>query len=143
LDSKLYQLIWNPLLTNYTHELMTAKQNTDNRHLKCLTLEESKYKWKSEKLLTLALKSFWLIYKSSNFSKYYKTPKYYNEGPRKLIILHTRLRHQCSSLNADLSKIHLIIILNLIAVGQQVIPTYMKSSPYKLCTWINDSKTKL
>jgi hypothetical protein len=37
-----------------------------------LTLEESKkYKWKSEKLLTLALKSFWLIYKSSNFSKYF------------------------------------------------------------------------
>ena len=77
MDSKLYQLIWNPLLTNYTHELMTAKQNTDNRHLKFLTLEESKYKWKSEKvkksekLLTLALKSFWLIYKSSNFSKYF------------------------------------------------------------------------
>jgi hypothetical protein len=37
-----------------------------------LTLEESKkYKWKSEKFLTLALKSFWLIYKSSNFSKYF------------------------------------------------------------------------
>jgi hypothetical protein len=48
LDSKLYQLIWNPLLTNYTHELMTAKQNTDNRYLKCLTLEESKYKWKQQ-----------------------------------------------------------------------------------------------
>ena len=38
----------------------------------------------------------------------YKPPKYYNEGPRKLSILHTRLRHQCSSLNADLSKIHKI-----------------------------------
>ena len=38
----------------------------------------------------------------------YKTPKYYNEGPRKLNILHTRLRHQCSSLNADLSRIHII-----------------------------------
>ena len=37
----------------------------------------------------------------------YKTPKYYNEGPRKLSILHTRLRQQCSSLNADLSKIHI------------------------------------
>ena len=42
-----------------------------------MTLEENKkYKWKSEKwkskkLLTLALKSFWLIYKSSNFSKYF------------------------------------------------------------------------
>jgi hypothetical protein len=45
LDSKLYQLIWSPLLTNYTHELMTAKQNTDNRHLKFLTLEKNKYKW--------------------------------------------------------------------------------------------------
>jgi hypothetical protein len=38
----------------------------------------------------------------------YKPPKYYNEGPCKLNILHTRLRHQCSSLNADLSRIHLI-----------------------------------
>ena len=38
----------------------------------------------------------------------YKTPKYYNEGPRKLNILHTRRRHQCSSLYADLSRIHLI-----------------------------------
>jgi hypothetical protein len=38
----------------------------------------------------------------------YKTTKYYNEGPRKLSILHTRLRYQCSSLNADLSKIHII-----------------------------------
>jgi hypothetical protein len=35
----------------------------------------------------------------------YKPSKYYNEGPRKLSILHTRLRHQCSSLNADLSSI--------------------------------------
>ena len=33
---------------------------------------------------------------------------YYNEGPRKLSTLHTRLRHQCSSLNADLSRIHMI-----------------------------------
>jgi hypothetical protein len=38
----------------------------------------------------------------------YKPSKYYNEGPRKLSILHTRLRHQCSSLNADLSRIHII-----------------------------------
>ena len=38
----------------------------------------------------------------------YKTPKYYNEGPRKLNILHTRLRHQCSSLNANLSRMHII-----------------------------------
>jgi hypothetical protein len=41
-----------------------------------LTLEESKkYKWKSEKVKKseklLTLKSFWLIYKSSNFSKYF------------------------------------------------------------------------
>jgi hypothetical protein len=50
LDSKLYQLIWSPLLTNYTHELMTAKQNTNNRHL-------TFWHWKkvrstSEKMLT-------------------------------------------------------------------------------------------
>ena len=38
----------------------------------------------------------------------YKPPEYYNEGSRKLNILHTRLRHQCSSLNADLSRIHVI-----------------------------------
>jgi hypothetical protein len=38
----------------------------------------------------------------------YKPPEYYNEGPRKLNVLHTRLRHQCSSLNADLSRIHII-----------------------------------
>ena len=35
LDSKLYQLIWSHLLTKYTHEIMTAKQNTNNRHLIC------------------------------------------------------------------------------------------------------------
>jgi hypothetical protein len=77
LDSKLYQLIWSPLITNYTHELMTAKQNTDNRHLKfwhwkkVRSTSEKVKKWQSEKMLTLALKSFWLIYKSSNFSKYF------------------------------------------------------------------------
>ena len=38
----------------------------------------------------------------------YKPPEYYNEGSRKLNILHTRLRHQCSSLKADLSRIHVI-----------------------------------
>ena len=38
----------------------------------------------------------------------YKPPEYYNEGPRKLNILHTRHRHQCSLLNADLSRIHII-----------------------------------
>jgi hypothetical protein len=34
--------------------------------------------------------------------------EYYNEGPRKLNILHTRLNHQYSSLNADLSRIHVM-----------------------------------
>ena len=38
----------------------------------------------------------------------YKAPKYYNEDPWKLNILHTRLRHKCSSLNADLSRVHII-----------------------------------
>jgi hypothetical protein len=38
----------------------------------------------------------------------YRPPEYYNEGPRKLNILHTRLRHKYSSLNTDLSRIHVI-----------------------------------
>ena len=40
----------------------------------------------------------------------YKPPEYYNEGFRKLstCILHTRLRHQCNSPNADLSRIRVI-----------------------------------
>ena len=38
----------------------------------------------------------------------YTTTEYYNEGSRKLNILHTRLRKQCSSLYADLSLIHVI-----------------------------------
>jgi hypothetical protein len=38
----------------------------------------------------------------------YKPPKYYNECPRKLNILNTRFRHQCRSLNADMSRIHII-----------------------------------
>jgi hypothetical protein len=38
----------------------------------------------------------------------YKPPKYYNEGPRKRNILHTKLRHQCNSLNVDPSIIHII-----------------------------------
>ena len=32
---------------------------------------------------------------------------YYGEGSRKLSILHARLRHQCSSLNADLFRINI------------------------------------
>ena len=36
-----------------------------------------------------------------------KPPKYYSEGSRKLSILHARLRHQCSSLNADLFRINI------------------------------------
>ena len=38
----------------------------------------------------------------------FKSPEYYNEGCRKLNILHTRLRHQCSSLNADLTRVHIL-----------------------------------
>ena len=33
LDSKLCQIILSPVLTKYAHELMTAKQNSNNRHL--------------------------------------------------------------------------------------------------------------
>jgi hypothetical protein len=36
-----------------------------------------------------------------------KPPKYYSEGSRKLSLLHARLRHQCSSLNADLFRINI------------------------------------
>ena len=35
-----------------------------------------------------------------------KSPEYYSERSRKLSILHARLRHQCSSLNADLFRIN-------------------------------------
>ena len=34
-----------------------------------------------------------------------KSPEYYDEGPRKLKMLHFRLPHQCSSLNSDLFRI--------------------------------------
>lgn len=37
----------------------------------------------------------------------FKAPEYYTEGSRKLSILHTRIRHQCSSLNADLARVHI------------------------------------
>ena len=37
----------------------------------------------------------------------FKPPTYYSEGHRKLNILHSRLRHQCSSLNADLFKVNI------------------------------------
>ena len=38
----------------------------------------------------------------------FRLPVYYGEGSRKFNILHTRLRHQCSSLKADLTKIHVV-----------------------------------
>ena len=38
----------------------------------------------------------------------FKPPKYYYEGNRKLNVLHTRLRHRCSSLNPDLARINLV-----------------------------------
>jgi hypothetical protein len=52
------------------HELMTAKQNINNRHLECWHWQEEskKNRWK---IADLALKSFRLIYKSSNFYKYF------------------------------------------------------------------------
>ena len=37
-----------------------------------------------------------------------RPPVYYGEGSRQFNILHTRLRHQCSSLIADLTKIHVV-----------------------------------
>ena len=38
----------------------------------------------------------------------FKPPKYYGEGNRKLSIIHARIRHCCSSLNADLAKFHVV-----------------------------------
>ena len=39
---------------------------------------------------------------------YDKPPPYYFSGNRKLNILHTKLRHRCSTLNADLHRVHLV-----------------------------------
>ena len=70
----------------------------------------------------------------------YKTPKYYNEGPRKLSILHTRIRHQCSSLNADMSKIHIINNLkcNCGASFEDAIHYFLECSLY-----LNERRTLL
>ena len=38
----------------------------------------------------------------------FKPPVYYGEGSTKFNILHARLRHQCSSLKAELTKIHVV-----------------------------------
>jgi hypothetical protein len=73
----------------YLNERRTLLSNCDdiNINIETLLFGNDKYSYdvnskifgkvrsekvkKSEKLLTLALKSFWLIYKSSNFSKYF------------------------------------------------------------------------
>jgi hypothetical protein len=47
-------------------------------------------------------------FKSRIKEKTVKSPEYYDEGSRKLSILHARLRHQCSSLNSDLYRINII-----------------------------------
>lgn len=49
-----------------------------------------------------------LSFKNNIKPDIYKTPEYYDEGSRKLNVLHTRLRHQCSSLNADLFRINIV-----------------------------------
>ena len=38
----------------------------------------------------------------------FKSPRYYYEGNRKICVLHARLRHQCSQLNADLFRINVV-----------------------------------
>ena len=43
----------------------------------------------------------------NNLDYVIKSPAYYGEGSRKLSILYARLRHQCSSLNSDLFRIHI------------------------------------
>jgi hypothetical protein len=48
-----------------------------------------------------------MYYYMDNYKSIYRAA-YYGEGSRKFYILHSRLRHQCSSLNADLTKIHVV-----------------------------------
>jgi hypothetical protein len=82
----------------------------------------------------------------------YKPPKYYNEGPRKLSILHTRLRHQCSSLNAELSRIHIInnskcncgaSLKMLYIIFWNVIYTWTKEEHFLVIATISTSILKL
>ena len=49
-------------------------------------------------------------FKNANKSHppYDKPPSYYFIGNRKLNILHTKLRHRCSTLNADLYRVNLV-----------------------------------
>jgi hypothetical protein len=42
----------------------------------------------------------------------------------------------------DVNKFNNMLLYINNRIGQQVIPTDMKSPPYKIYTWINDSKTK-
>ena len=48
------------------------------------------------------------IFKSKINPKLEKPPSYFNYGNRKLNILHTRLRHMCSSLSADLHRVNIV-----------------------------------
>jgi hypothetical protein len=59
-------------------------------------------------LVNWFLNSVWLR-KFNSFSKNHtiKPPKFYIAGCRILNIIHTRLRHRSSSLNADLFRVHL------------------------------------
>ena len=68
----------------------------------------------------------------------YKSPKYYNEGPRKLNISHTRLRHQCSSLNADLSRINIINNYKCGASFEDAIHYFLQCPLY-----LNERRTRL
>ena len=70
----------------------------------------------------------------------YKTPEYYNEDLRNPSILHTRRRHQCSSLHADLSRIHIInnYECNCGASFEDAIHYFLECSLY-----LNDRRTLL
>ena len=46
-------------------------------------------------------------FKSSIKENTIKSPEFYNEGSRKLSILHARQRNHCSSLNSDLFRINI------------------------------------
>ena len=48
-----------------------------------------------------------ITFKQATKNQTIKPPKFYNAGCRILNIIHTRLRHRSSSLNADLFRVHL------------------------------------
>ena len=63
--------------------------------------------WNSLDLSVRNLTSF-TLFKSRIKGYCCKAPEYYNEGNWHLNIIHTRSRHQCSSLKADLFRVNIV-----------------------------------